>query len=146
MSSIIDQKESRKYRADHIFYQLGKFFWLPFCAAGFWFAQSGYERYAAGSICSIRQRCGLPCPGCGGTRAFYYLFLGELTKSLELNPSVIFGVLAYFHFMMLSFYRKHFRDDLKEKEIHIEYYLYVAIAVILTQWVIKLFRIFCLFI
>ena len=59
-----------------------------------------------------------------------------------LNPAVIYGVLAYFHFMALYFYRKHISRRLAEKEIHIPYYMYAAIAVILTQWVIKLIRIF----
>lgn len=141
MSSTIDHDRLGNCRADTFFYQLGKLFWLPFCAAGFWFARSGYERYGALTQCAIRRRCGLPCPGCGGTRAFYYLFQGAFLRSLTLNPAVIFGVLAYFHFMALYFYRKHISGNLAEKEIHIPYYLYAAIIVILTQWVIKLIRI-----
>ncbi len=133
---------NKKYRVDHIFYQLGKLVWLPFCITGFWFAQSGYEKYGELTACALRRRCGLPCPGCGGTRAFYYLFQGDFIRSLTLNPSVIFGVLAYLHFMLLFFYRKHIKKNLKEKEISIEYYLYAAVGVILTQWVIKLIRIF----
>lgn len=145
MSSIIDPKEHKKYRGDRIFYQLGKFLWLPFCIAGVWFAQTGYEKYGALGQCSIRRRCGLPCPGCGGTRAFYYLFLGDFVKSLELNPSVIFGVLAYFHFMLLYFYGKRLKNNLEKREIHIEYYLYAAIGVILVQWIMKLIRIFSIY-
>lgn len=142
MNSTIDQSRSKSCRVDTVFYQLGKFFWLPFCMAGFWFAQSGYEKYGDLTECAIRQRCGLPCPGCGGTRAFYYLFRGAFFKSIALNPAVIFGVLAYLHFMALYFYRKHISGSLEEKEIHIPYYLYAAVIVILTQWVIKLIRIF----
>ncbi len=66
-------------------------------------------------------------------------------KSLELNPSVIFGVLAYFHFMLLYFYRKRLKKNLEKREIHIEYYLYAAIGVILVQWIMKLIRIFSIY-
>lgn len=147
MSSIIDSacykntSHRRGYRADFIFYQLGKFFWLPFCAAGVWFAQTGYERYGGLIDCAIRRRCGLPCPGCGGTRAFYYLFQGSFLMSLQLNPAVIFGVLCYFHFMALYFFRKHISWKTAEKEIPIQNYLYLAIVLILLQWGIKIARI-----
>ena len=150
MSFIIDSAHClnsmyrKRFRADFVFYQLGKIVWLPFCMAGIWFAQIGYERYASLADCSIRQRCGLPCPGCGGTRAFYYLFRGAFWVSLQLNPIIIFGVLAYFHFMALYFFRKHISSRIEEKEIHIQYYLYLAIGVILLQWGIKIVRILSL--
>jgi len=87
--------------------------------------------------CAISRRCGLPCPGCGGTRAFYFLFQGEMLKSVCFHPAVLFGVCAFFHFMVLCFYRKHISGSFEEREIHTEYYLYAALGVILTKWVIK---------
>lgn len=138
-------KSNKRYRADEIFYQIGKGFWLPFCLVGIWFAHGGYERYGELAACDIRRMCGLPCPGCGGTRAFYYLFLGDFAKSFYLNPTVIFGVLAYLHFMLLYYYRKHISGTISEKEIQVPYYLYAAIGVILTQWVIKIINIFRIF-
>ncbi|MDE7330942.1 MAG: DUF2752 domain-containing protein [Lachnospiraceae bacterium] len=135
---------NQKLHADGIFYQIGKVFWFPFCLVGFWFAHGGYERYGEITACSIRRMCGLPCPGCGGTRAFYYLFLGNFKESLYLNPAVIYGVLAYLHFMLLYFYRKHFggrKGWSSPKEIPIQYYMYVAIVVILGQWAVKIIKI-----
>lgn len=137
MNYIIKQKE-RKIRVDEVFYQIGKVFWLPLGIAGFWFERIGYEKYGSLTACSIRRMCGFPCPGCGGTRAFYYLFQGDFLRSLWLNPTVIFGVLAYLHFMLLYFYRKHVSRTISMKEIHIQYYMYVAIGVILFQWCAKL--------
>lgn len=141
MNSI---KTGRKYRADEVFYQIGKVIWLPFILAGFWFAYVGYDRYGELAQCSIKKISGLPCPGCGGTRAFYYLFRGELLKSFRLNPAVIYGVAAYLHFMLLYFYRKHKRGGEQQKEIYIPYYMYAAIAVILVQWMIKIARLILL--
>ncbi len=140
MTSIKKENEV-KYRADEIFYLIGKGFWLPFCLVGIWFAHGGYERYGDLAACAIRRMCGLPCPGCGGTRAFYYLFQGEFIRSFLFNPTVIYGVLAYFHFMVLFFYRKHIRKTIREKEIQISYYLYGAIVVIILQWVVKIINI-----
>lgn len=132
MSSI------RKIRADDFFYQAGKVIWLPFCIAGFWFAGYGYEKYKNLAECAVKKRCGLPCPGCGGTRAFYYLFQGEFVKSFFYNPVVVYGTLAYIHYMLLYFYRKNISKTVINKEIHIEYYMYLAIGVLLIQWIIKL--------
>lgn len=131
-------KEQKKIRVDEVFYQIGKVFWFFFVIAGFWFARTGYERYGKLTACSIRKMSGLPCPGCGGTRAFYYLFQGDFVRSLWLNPTVIYGVLAYLHFMLLYFYRKHVSRTIMSKEIHIQYYMYVAIGIILLQWCSKL--------
>ena len=143
MNSI---KTDRKYRADEVFYQIGKVIWLPFILAGFWFAYEGYNRYGELAQCGIKKISGLPCPGCGGTRAFYYLFRGELLKSFRLNPAVIYGVAAYLHFMLLYFYRKHKRGGEQQKEIYIPYYMYAAIAVILVQWIVKIVRMLLLII
>lgn len=131
-----------KLRVDEVFYQIGKVIWLPFCVLGVWFAHIGYEQYGELAACAIRKMCGLPCPGCGGTRAVYYLFQGEFIRSFQLNPTVIYGILAYLHFMLLFFYRKHIGKTIEEREIHIQYYMYVAIAVILVQWLIKIIKIF----
>lgn len=132
-------------RADGLFYQAGKVLWLPFCLAGLWFARTGYDRYGELAACAVRRRCGLPCPGCGGTRAFYYLFQGEFVKSFRFHPAVLFGVFAFFHFMALCFYRRHVSGSYENREIHMEYYLYAAVGVILTQWVIKMIWILKLF-
>ena len=135
-------KKGQKVRVDEVFYEIGKVFWLPFCMFGFWFAKTGYMKYGELAECAIRRRCGLPCPGCGGTRAFYYLFQGDFWRSFTLNPTVIFGVLFYLHFMFLYFYRKHINKT--GKEIHLQYYMYAAIAVILVQWSIKIIKVLSL--
>lgn len=126
---------------DEIFYRIGKVIWLPFCLVGFWFSYGGYQRFGGWMACSIREICGLPCPGCGTTRAFYYLFRGNLIKSFRLNPTVIYGVLAYLHFMARYFYHSHISGLIQEKEIRITTYLYIAIGVMLVQWAVKVARV-----
>lgn len=135
------QSQVEKIRADSFFYLIGKWIWLPFCIIGLWFSHGGYQRYGELMACTFRRICGFPCPGCGGTRAFYYLFQGNLIKSFQLNPTVIYGILAYLHFMLLIFYRKHISGTFQNKEIQIQYYLYTAIFVILAQWAVKIINI-----
>lgn len=38
------------------------------------------------SLCLTRQGLGLPCPGCGLTRAMAHLVQGDLARSLALHP------------------------------------------------------------
>ena len=134
-------KRDGKYRVDELFYLFGKIIFIPFCLFGFWFAGSGFEAYGSHITCAIRDLCGLPCPGCGGTRAFYYLFRGNIRESLRLNATVLYGVGAYLHFMLVMFWRKCFNRNGAEREIQIQYYLYGAVIVILVQWLVKIFNI-----
>lgn len=130
---------NKKYRVDAVLYQIGKIIWLPVLIAGSWFANRGYEQYGKLFECDIYNRTGLFCPGCGGTRAVYFLFCGELLKSVRYHPAVLGGVFLYLHFMLLFFFRKHIKKT--DKEIAIEIYVYVLAAVIILQWIIKIF--FC---
>ena len=127
-----------KKRADTIFYQIGKFIWLPVLAAGIWVAEDGLERLEGIFECNIRKISGFPCPGCGGTRAFYYLFTGNIWKSFCFHPAVLYGVFAYLHFMGLYFFRKHIAKTEISREISVQYYVYGALAVMLLQWFVKL--------
>lgn len=58
--------------------------------------QTGY--YAI-KDCGLRRLVGLYCPGCGGTRAFYYLIHGNIFNSIKYNPFTI-----YFVVIALVFY------------------------------------------
>lgn len=127
-----------RLREDTVFYQLGKMAFIPFILIGIWFAYTGYAQYGELFACAFKKMCGLPCPGCGGTRALYYLFRGNIIKSIQFNPTVLYGVLAYLHFMLLYFYRKHISKTLQDKKIQIQNYLYGAVAVVLVQWITKI--------
>ena len=127
-----------KMKTDTVFYRIGQCILIPFILFGLWFARTGYDSYHSLLACTFYAVTGFPCPGCGGTRAFYYLFRGELLKSIEYHPVVFYGVLAGAHFMVLYFYRNHFHGKNAEEEIQIPIYFYLAIAVILLQWIVKI--------
>lgn len=125
---------------DDVFYLIGKVIFVPVVLFGFWFARKGFADHGELFECEIRRISGLPCPGCGGTRAFYHLFRGELIESLRMNPAVMYGAAAYLHFMLTMFGRNHIRKK-TEGEVRVSYYLYGAAVVLLLQWLIKIIRI-----
>ena len=59
------------------------------------------EKIAFGDVkCAFYTVVHLYCPGCGGTRAAYYLFHGRIIKSFLFNPFVPYTLAAYFVFMI----------------------------------------------
>lgn len=132
----------KRYRADTVFYNLGKIIWLPIIIGGFWLSHGGLAEHGDFFACSLKRMTGVPCPGCGGTRAFCALFKGNVIQSFCYHPAVLFGVFAYLHFMGIYFYRKHLKKSERGKEIPVEWYVYGAVAVILVQWIFKLITIY----
>lgn len=47
-----------------------------------------------GIPCLFHLLTGLYCPGCGGTRAVWYLLHGQILKSLQYHPLVLYGALV----------------------------------------------------
>lgn len=128
----------KRYRADAIFYHIGKVLWIPVVIGGFWLSLGGLSAHGDWFACYVKKLTGFPCPGCGGTRAVSALFSGNLIQSFLYHPAVSMGALAYLHFMGLCFFRKHIKKSREEKEIPIEPYVYGAVVVILAQWIVKL--------
>ncbi len=127
-----------KLRADTIFFIIGLFIWLPVIIMGSWFAKNGFSEYKDIFSCVLYEWSGILCPGCGGTRALYHLFSGNLLVSFKYHPAVITVILFYFQFMLLYLCRKYIFIKTRNKEIHIEYYSYALVAVIIIQWLIKI--------
>lgn len=140
--NFIKDEITGKYRVDKLFFWVGRWIWIPICAFGFWFAfGSGFRDYGDIFACTFKEVTMLPCPGCGRTRAFYYLFRGDILTSIRMNVTVLYGVLAYIHFMGIFVYRYYVKKE-RHREIQIQYYLYGTAIVIIVQWIIKLVMIF----
>ena len=45
-------------------------------------------------VCAWRGMTGIPCVGCGGTRAAVLLLQGNWWRALVLNPGVVFGAMV----------------------------------------------------
>lgn len=77
--------------------------WHAVKLAGLWFAGTLALVWLAGVIqqrsipmpaCNFRLVVGIPCPGCGGTRAFAALAGGDVRRALAMNPLAVVGALA----------------------------------------------------
>ena len=130
-------------RADDLFFYLAAVVTIPGILLGIWFSRWGYHYTEELTNCAFRLRTGLPCPGCGGTRAFILLFRGEFFLSLCYHPAVLALVVCYLHFMALYLYRRFDRGKVTyRKEIPVQIYAYVFTGLVLIQWFVKLFLIY----
>jgi hypothetical protein len=86
--------------------------------------------------CSLYSIVGLYCPGCGGTRAVYYLLHGQFIKSFLYHP-----VVPYTAVLVGCYIVSHTLNILSKGRVKAmlfrPIYFYIMIAVIILQWVIK---------
>lgn len=89
-----------------------------------------------GFPCLFRSLTGLYCPGCGGTRAFWYLLHGQIGKSLYYHPLVPYmaAVLAAEGLLWLRARKKGRREELKRPY---ETEIYVGMVIALVNWAVK---------
>ena len=50
--------------------------------------------------CIFLDATGIPCPACGGTRAFFALLNGNLRQSFSYNPIVLYVTIVYLTFII----------------------------------------------
>lgn len=132
----------KKLSLQDILYKIGTWGLFPVLLIGVWFSKVGYHYTESLTRCGLREQTGLPCAGCGGTRAVILLFRGEFWGSFVYHPAVITAVTLYIHFICKYFYRKKISHKVYAKEIPIAIYAYILAGVIIVQWVIKLALIF----
>ena len=83
--------------------------------------------------CPIYYFLGIPCPGCGITRAFIMLIKGNITMSLKYNPTVFISIVIIFEELLsklvigkcplYEFINKH-----KKATILIAFFLFIIIV------------------
>lgn len=89
-----------------------------------------------GIPCVFHLITGAYCPGCGGTRAIIYLMHGEVRKSFQYHPLVIYsivGLAIYIVFYVLGYKRKHFRKILKYYPVLVQF----AVVIVFANWIYK---------
>jgi Protein of unknown function (DUF2752) len=77
------------------------------CGVLYSFAPQDYHFYP---VCPFYALTHLLCPGCGGTRALYYLLHGNLAEAWHFNALVTLGVpilLAWFAYWYCSVMLRH---------------------------------------
>ena len=59
-----------------------------------------------GGICFLKGFLGIPCPGCGGTRAMILLAKGDVPGSLHMNPSAFLLFLCLLNEIRVNYFGK----------------------------------------
>lgn len=93
-------------------------------------------------MCTFETLTGLPCPGCGGTRALRALAEGRFLRFLYLYPPLIYIFAVYGVFMVKCFIGKHFGVGDKYKDGRILIFIYIGVALCIIQWVVKIVALF----
>ena len=119
------------------FYEIGKWIMAVAFAAAIFIAVNGDAWLVKMPDCTFEAITGLYCPGCGGTRSVIALFKGNLIKSFMFHPAVPYAAICLVVFMVRMFLIKHFNIG-KEKDGRVLIFIYIGIAIVLLQWIIKL--------
>ena len=78
--------------------------------------------------CPVHTLTGFFCPGCGGTRAFSYLFHGKFLSSLICHPLVLYGTAVFAVFMVSHTLEIFSRGKIRGMTYR---HIYIKIAVVL---------------
>ena len=129
----------RPSRTDNVLYAAG---WILF-AAGICltllhiFAAETAAKLRWPFPCPFYSCLGIPCLGCGATRALRALAAGRLWESLRWHPAAAFFAAEATAFMVSQTLGRLSRGRLRMLTFH-DMYIYALVAVILLQWLIKL--------
>ena len=122
---------------DKLLYELGLIVAGIVIALLLLYMMTGISVFNMGFRCNFYRLTGLPCPGCGATRALRALVNGQWMKCLYYYPPLIYGVIAYIVFMLRCFIYRHL-GLIKAKDGAVVKYIYIGIALIVVQWAAKL--------
>lgn len=86
--------------------------------------------------CLFRAVTGLYCPGCGGTRAVWYLLHGHFFLSFRFHPLVPYGAVVIF-LEGLTFLASKFRGRQEIYLGHEKFFLYVAAGIVAVNFAVK---------
>ena len=87
--------------------------------------------------CIFKMVTGMPCMGCGGTRAINAMLHGHIIDSLKYHPLIIYATIVYVVFMFKMFLLKHYNIGREHKGL-ILIFVYIGIGIIVIQWIVKL--------
>lgn len=87
--------------------------------------------------CGMKKLFGIPCPGCGGTRALISLFTGNLLNAVYYNAFVVYCVIVYAVFFISHTISKISMGRIREISFQ-GWYVPVALIILIIQYVLKL--------
>lgn len=91
--------------------------------------------------CKMKVFFGIPCPGCGGTRALWNLCHGRILKAIYYNAFAVYSAVwcgVYFVSQTIKRILACFGRQINGMKFY-DSLLYIAIAVLIVQYLLKLF-------
>ena len=79
-------------------------------------------------LCPLRRFFEIPCPGCGGTRAFFSILRGDWSNAIALNP------LAVCLFVVAPLWILFFREKILSKR-QLIFLIILACILVLANWI-----------
>lgn len=131
-------KKQPMNQADKAIYFLG---WGLLAAAAIFYALITRVAFFRNMPCWFLLSTGFYCPGCGATRALYLMLHGRFLSAFWYYPPVFYGIPVYLYFMISNtieiLSHGKFRTGLRYRNL----YLYIALGLILANWLVKNLRI-----
>ena len=130
-----EMKPSKEY--DTYVYGAG---WIILAICGvlfFIYKGLGFNFIKALPECALHAMTGYYCPGCGGSRAVLALLNGHPMKSALYHPFFFYGVCAGGWFMLSQTIERLSRGRLKIGMHYRDIYLWIAIVLIVINWIVK---------
>jgi len=90
----------------------------------------------ARTACFFKNTFGMPCPGCGMTRALTYLLQGDIVKSLYYNPLIFIVIPTFFVMVFKS------RWEWAEKMFRSNLFWTIVVVVFVGQYIYRMFLYF----
>ncbi len=87
--------------------------------------------------CTMKMLFGIPCPGCGGTRAIMALLKGKILTSIYYHALVPYSVVIYGVFFVTQTLQRLTKGKIKGVKFH-NWYLWVVLVILIVQYIMKL--------
>lgn len=87
--------------------------------------------------CTMKLFFGIPCPGCGGTRALIALFQGKILTSIYYHALVPYSAAIYGAFFVTQTLQRLTKGRIKGLKFH-NWYLYGVLVILVVQYIMKL--------
>jgi len=98
------------------------------------------ERLPGFGICAIRRWTGLPCPGCGLTRAFCAISRGNIAGAIALNPFSL-PLYAATILLLLRPLLNRWRPELEPRVVASRWFVRGPLLLVAAMWLFGLVRI-----
>lgn len=87
-----------------------RYVWLAYTATIVWLLLCDMGSSSNLIVCPTKLIWGIPCPGCGTTRATLLFIHGNIKEALMLNPNVIFAITFVFLFPFVAIAKLFIKD------------------------------------